>query len=82
MELWLILWLVFVLSLVLLPLGYGWGYRSWGPPRPPHRRARPETPAEDRTAAEREIDGWGVLALVVWVALTVALVWLLVALVV
>jgi hypothetical protein len=37
---WWILWLGFFLVLLVLPMGYGWGYRDWGPPFPTYWQRR------------------------------------------
>ncbi|HEX5368909.1 MAG TPA: hypothetical protein VFY10_05790 [Dehalococcoidia bacterium] len=57
-----------MLFLFLLPLGYGWGYRRWGPPRPYYMR-------RSQTAAY----GWSWLADLVWVVFLVLLIWFLIA---
>ena len=31
---WFWLWVVFLFIFLLPPIGYGWGYRRWGPPYP------------------------------------------------
>lgn len=80
---WFWMWLLFVVSFLLVPLGYGTGYRDWGRPRY-RRTASPDraTPS-DRTAtmqAEREettaAAGWGVLAVLFWVFFLIAVSWL------
>ena len=70
----LVLWLLFVLLLVLAPLGYGWGHRGWGPPRPRVLRRR-------AAAVPADVQTWGVLADLVWIAMLVAVGWVVVALV-
>ncbi len=85
--LWIWWWLLFVLIFLLLPLGYGWCYRGWGPPH--YRRpGRPLTPAEAeqlqrKTIAEEqaEAEGWGWIALALWFLFAVAVVWLVLALI-
>lgn len=96
--LWIYWWLLFVLLILVLPLGYGWGYRGWGAPYPTYYRRRRTAvgadPAADRLGgheervvdpddpAAREAAGWGVAADVLWVVAVVALVWLLIGLLV
>jgi hypothetical protein len=37
---WWLLWWVFLLVFLLPPVGYGWGYRRWGPPYPSYFQRR------------------------------------------
>ena len=61
-------WLAFTLIFFLLPLGYGWGYRGWGPW---YRRRRP---------VDGDIDaGWGAAGIFLWIVLFIAIVWLITA---
>ena len=73
----MLFWL-FLILLFFLPLGYGWGYRGWGPPYPSyyHRRRRPAEAYGDTAVAD---DGWGILADVLWIVLTVWLAWFVLA---
>ncbi len=71
---WLWWWLMFVIVLFVLPLGYGWGYRRWGPPYVSRRRATTQHPAPETAT-------WGLLAALVWASFTVALIWLIAVLV-
>lgn len=78
---WLLIWILFVVVLLAIPVGYGWGYRGWGPPYPRYynRRGRPTgAPAEAGIAYED--DDWGVLGDILWVIAAVAVVWLLLGL--
>lgn len=73
---WFWLWIVFVVVLFLLPLGYGWGYRGWGPPFPSFYRKR-KIPSREGSP-ERELNGgWGWGADFVWLALVIAVLWIL-----
>lgn len=74
---WLWWRLLFVFVLLLVPLGYGWSHRGWGPPYPRSVRRRR---ARDDAAGYEPVDGWGVLGDLLWVVSAVALVWLVVAL--
>ena len=40
MSSWWFLWLAFMLLFLIPPLGYGWGYRGWGPPYPSYVQRR------------------------------------------
>jgi len=66
-------WILFVVVFFLLPLGYGWGYRGWGPW---YRRPPTVTTMGDGTAAT----GWGALGCLLWLALIVAIIWIFAAL--
>jgi H+/Cl- antiporter ClcA len=60
-------WLAFIIIFFLLPLGYGWGYRGWGP----WYRRRP---------IDGDIDaGWGGAGLLLWIVLFIAIIWLIAA---
>lgn len=69
-------WIAFVLIFFLLPLGYGWGYRGWGPwyrRGPPRSRG---TSLPDRREPFEPIDtGWGWLGIALWIILIIAIVW-------
>jgi uncharacterized membrane protein YphA (DoxX/SURF4 family) len=61
-------WLAFLIIFFLLPLGYGWGYRGWGP----WHRQRPTL----ATIASGEADlGWGPVGLLLWVVVIIAITW-------
>lgn len=70
---WFWLWLAFLIVFFFLPLGYGWGYRGWGPP---YRRRIPAQGPEH--LADSDV-GWGVVGIVMWAALAIAVVWFIVA---
>jgi hypothetical protein len=40
MSSWWFLWMIFMFVLLVPPLGYGWGYRGWGPPYPRYVQRR------------------------------------------
>jgi hypothetical protein len=66
---WWWLWALFMVFL-LIPTGYGWGYRGWGPPYPSYYRQRRGFAATHPSAA------WGWFADVLWICFAVELVWL------
>lgn len=83
---WFWWWLLFVFLFLLIPLSYGWGYRGWGPPsyrRGPRRQ--PLDPAEEAELREIEreevvaAEGWGVLGLLMWIVMSMAVLWLVIA---
>ncbi len=75
-------WLAFVVIFFLIPLGYGWGYRGWGPwyRRRRHYTGGPGEGPMGRTGPGDEPDsGWGALAIVLWFVLIVAAIWFIAA---
>ncbi len=72
-------WLAFLVIFFLIPLGYGWGYRGWGPwyRRRGRRRAeiRTDLPAGD---VGDEV-GWGALGVFLWIVLILAIIWVVAA---
>jgi hypothetical protein len=75
-------WIAFVVIFFLLPLGYGWGYRGWGPWYRRTRRpgVRPTDQAAGTTPApEIREEGWGCLGIVLWIILIVAILWVVAA---
>jgi hypothetical protein len=73
MNMWWIIWLAFMVLFLLTPVGYGWGYRQWGPPYPryiQHRRAA----AAGGTSTYNH-HAWGWRGDLVWMALFIGLFW-------
>jgi len=67
----------FVLFLVT-PIGYGWGYRRWGPPYPRYvQRRRSERAGATSSPFNHQAWGWG--GDVVWLALVLCVVWVVAA---
>lgn len=84
---WFWIWIVFIFLVILLPSGYGWS-RGWGPPYPRRYRYRTrsgrvleleELPPEDDLARQRSpAQGWGVAADLIWLAVLIAIIWIIV----
>lgn len=77
---WMAFWVIFF----ILPLGYGWGYRGWGPwyrrsGRSPRVRPSSTSVGTELTPAEVEA-GWGCLGIALWIILVIAIFWLIAAL--
>jgi hypothetical protein len=73
---WWIWWVIFVIIFFLLPLGYGWGYRGWGPwyrTRRPRRMDLP--PGTEPTPIDTDA-GWGCLGVILWIIVIIAIIWL------
>jgi hypothetical protein len=68
-ALWL-LWIVFMLRFFVAPLGYGWGYRRWGPPCPRYfQRRRGLRAASTVDSAKFDHQAWGWGGDLLWVVL-------------
>jgi hypothetical protein len=81
MSSWWLMWMVFMFLLFLPPLGYGWGYRGWGPPYPRYLQRRRTLQATAAGAAgpfRHESWGWG--GDFVWLVFFVGFVWVVAAL--
>ncbi len=74
---WL-LWMVFILIFLVPPLGYGWGYRRWGPPYPRYIQRRRAALMGSSSTVNHQAWGWG--GDLVWVVMVVAVFWVLVGL--
>lgn len=72
--------MAFMFVFLVSPIGYGWGYRGWGPPYPSYiqRRRGLRAPA---TGGPRSFDhhAWGWGGDFIWTALLVGMVWVVVA---
>ncbi len=79
MSTWWLWWMVFMLFFFVSPVGYGWGYRGWGPPYPRHiqRRRQQAAAAAHAHAGSAVFDhhAWGIGGDVMWIVLTVGLIW-------
>jgi hypothetical protein len=70
------IWLFFMALFLLIPLGYGMGYRSWGPPYPRYvqrRRALRATGGGESVTSTHLAWGWGGDFL--WIVFLVGLIW-------
>ncbi len=77
---WWMLWMAFMFIFLLSPVGYGWGYRRWGPPYPRYlqRRRGERAVAAGGTAAFHH--SWGMAGDVVWIVFFVSVLWAVTAL--
>ncbi len=74
-------WLVFVFVFLLPPVGYGWGYRKWGPPYPRYlqrRRGDRANRANDGGGSAPPFDhhAWGWGGDYVWAVVFIGICWL------
>lgn len=60
---WWWMWMAFMFLMLLPPLGYGWGYRGWGPPYPRYvqnrRAARAMSIDPQGSPYDHQAWGWG-----------------------
>ncbi|MEO8902917.1 MAG: hypothetical protein ABI627_15450 [Polyangiaceae bacterium] len=64
-SLW-ILWIVCLFMFLLAPLGYGWGYRSWGPPYPRYIQRRRHAAAMSGNSTF-DHQAWGIGGDIIWI---------------
>lgn len=70
---WL-LWMVVMFLFVLTPIGYGWGYRGWGPPYPRYiQRRRALRAAVPGTSSSFDHHAWGRAGDFVWIVLLIGI---------
>lgn len=75
MWLWWYLWLAFFLLVVMMPVGYGWGYRGWGPPYPRYVQNRRMRRASAVGPSGRNHTAWGWRGDFLWLLLFLAMGW-------
>jgi hypothetical protein len=63
---WWWIWLGFMFVFLLSPVGYGWGYRGWGPPYPSYYQRRRGERAAGTVGAAFDHRAWGRGGDVVW----------------
>ncbi len=75
---WWWIWMMFMLFVIVSPVGYGWGYRGWGPPYPSYiQRRRHEQATALGGSQEFNHRAWGWGGDFVWIALVIGVVWVL-----
>lgn len=80
MSSWWWLWMVFTLLFLVFPIGYGWGYRGWGPPYPRYiQRRRAQELSANGHSPPFVHQSWGWGGDFVWIVFLVGLVWAVVA---
>ncbi len=81
---WWLLWMVFLFVFLLPPLGYGWGYRGWGPPYPRYVQRRRAAAfaggAGGGATASFNHHAWSWGGDYVWLMVTVGVFWAVIAL--
>jgi hypothetical protein len=77
---WWIVWMVFMFLFLLPPVGYGWGYRGWGPPYPRYlQRHRSQQAAASGLSGPFRHESWGWGGDFVWTMLIIGAVWFMIA---
>jgi hypothetical protein len=70
------IWLVCMFIFLVPPVGYGWGYRSWGAPWPRYiQRRRGDRAASSGTPSTFDHHSWGWGGDFVWAVLLVGMLW-------
>jgi hypothetical protein len=76
MNSWWIVWALFMFLFLLSPVGYGWGYRGWGPPYPRYiQRRRGQQALAAGGSAAFDHHAWGWRGDFVWMALVIGMFW-------
>ena len=76
MSAWWWMWMLFIFFVLLPPIGYGWGYRGWGPPYPRYiQRRRGQQAVAAGSAGTFDHHSWGWRGDLAWAGLLIALVW-------
>lgn len=77
MSSWWLLWILVMFIVLAPPVGYGWGYRRWGPPYPRYIQRRRAAKAGPATFNHQSW-GWG--GDFVWLVMIVGSFWVFAAL--
>jgi len=73
---WWLVWICFMFFFFVTPVGYGWGYRRWGPPYPTYIQRRRGLRATAMTGSiSANHLAWGIVGDLVWMVLIISLVW-------
>jgi hypothetical protein len=81
MSSWWLLWMVFMVLMIASPIGYGWGYRGWGPPYPSYLQRRRSQQLAGRGVSDPfKHESWGFGGDLLWFVFFVGLVWVVAAL--
>jgi hypothetical protein len=72
---WWLFWLFFMFLFLVPPVGYGWGYRGWGPPYPRFIQRRRARQAATKGIATHDHHAWGWGGDLVWMVLLIGMFW-------
>jgi hypothetical protein len=74
---WWLVWMLFMVMFMVTPVGYGWGYRGWGPPYPSYfQRRRERRAAAAGTSSGFDHYAWGFVGDYVWLVLLIGTLWI------
>jgi hypothetical protein len=77
---WWWIWLAVMLVFFITPMGYGWGYRGWGPPYPSYiQRRRHERASAGGAVASRDHYAWGWGGDLLWMLFLIEMIWVITA---
>ena len=77
---WWLIWMAFMFVFLVSPIGYGWGYRGWGPPYPRYiQRRRGLRASATGTSGPFDHHAWGRGGDILWMVLMLGIVWVVVA---
>ena len=69
-------WMIVLLVLFASPIGYGWGYRGWGPPYPRYvQRRRSQRAADSGGSPPFNHHAWGWGGDFVWLVIVIGVIW-------
>jgi hypothetical protein len=68
MNSWWFLWLIVMCAFLVPSLGYGWGYRGWGPPYPRYVQRRLGPPGHIA-------HNWGFGGDLIWLMFFIGMMW-------
>jgi hypothetical protein len=74
------MWMAFVLIFLLIPMGYGWGYRGWGPPYPRYVQRRRGARAVAIGGVAADHHSWGYTGDLLWGGVFLGVGWVFLAL--
>lgn len=73
---WWLLWMIFLFVFLVPSLGYGWGYRRWGPPYPTYIQRRRGLHAVAGGGPQGfNHQSWGLGGDLVWLVIFVWVLW-------
>ena len=73
---WWFVWMVVMFLLLVPPMGYGWGYRGWGPPYPRYiQRRRGQQAIATGASASFNHHAWGWGGDYVWGVFIIGILW-------